>query len=243
MRYPTVLFDLDHTLFDSDASLRAAFSATLSAFDVPEPETYRSAFSMLNDALWKQVETGVLTPPQVHTARFVQLAGLIDLPLDPAALADRYSHELGDQGDLYPGARELLDRLCECATLALVTNGLSEVQRARLRRLDIDHYFSAVVISAEVATAKPGQAIFDLTFEQLGNPDRATALMVGDSLTSDIAGGAASGLPTCWYNPTGQPHSGSIVPTHTVATMSGIGDVVIGGARTSDEISPRAPLL
>jgi len=31
--------------------------------------------------------------------------------------------------------------------------------------------------------------------------NRKNGLMIGDSLTADIAGGHAAGLKTCWYHP------------------------------------------
>lgn len=122
----------------------------------------------------------------------------------------------------------MLDRLSNTVGLALVTNGLGEVQRARLTRLDLERYFDAVVISGEVGTAKPGNAIFDLTFERLGRPDRAGALMVGDSLTSDIRGGADYGIDTCWYNPGGDSPNG-IVATYEAASLTEIVGIVEGG--------------
>ena len=35
----------------------------------------------------------------------------------------------------------------------------------------------------------------------IGPVDRRRVLMVGDSLTSDMAGGLGAGLRCCWYNP------------------------------------------
>ena len=34
---------------------------------------------------------------------------------------------------------------------------------------------------------------------------RSDMLIVGDSLTSDMKGGLAAGIPTCWYNPQSFP--------------------------------------
>jgi len=86
-----------------------------------------------------------------------------------------------------------------------VSNGLGEVQRSRIERLGIAHYFDAIVISGEVGTAKPGSAIFDIAFELLGRPDPSGAVMIGDSLESDMAGAANYGIDSCWYNPNGAP--------------------------------------
>ena len=111
---------------------------------------------------------------------------------------------MGSFGDLYPGARAVLEALAARSSLALVTNGLSAVQRARVERLALGPFFSAVVISGEVDTAKPGSRIFDLAFAALDWPEKETSLMIGDSLSSDIAGGAGYGIATCWYNPQGR---------------------------------------
>ncbi len=199
-KYTTVLFDLDHTLLDSDASEALAFEATLLLAGVDDPYQYLPTYIEINRALWAAVERGESTPGHVRTARFEQFVVAVGLDLDPIVLADAYVDGLGAHGELYPGAREVLETLAGLATLALVTNGLSDVQRTRLRRLQLDSYFDAVVISAEVGVSKPAPEIFDIAFAMLGMPDRSTVLMVGDSLTSDIQGGNDSGIATCWYN-------------------------------------------
>jgi YjjG family noncanonical pyrimidine nucleotidase len=199
--YTTVLFDLDHTLLDSDASENLAFESALSAVGLDEPHLHRADYDRINRALWATVEQGDVTPDHVRTARFEQLVMAAHLDADPLALADAFVDGLGRFGELYPGVRAVLDALTSMASLALVTNGLSEVQRARIERLDLGRYFDAVVISAEVGSAKPAPGIFETAFAQLGHPSKSSTLMVGDSLTSDIRGGAGYGIATCWYNP------------------------------------------
>ena len=204
MRYSTFLLDLDHTLFDSDTSEQKAFAQTMHAANVEDAERYRQTYREINLALWARVERHELTPQQVRSMRFEQLVVREGIDADPAEMARNFVAALGANGELYEGVREVLDRLRGNVSLALITNGLSEVQRARIERLDIDRYFDAVVISAEVGTAKPGSKIFDITFEALNFPDKKTAVMVGDNLSSDIQGGAGYGIATCWYNPQGR---------------------------------------
>jgi 2-haloacid dehalogenase len=201
MSYSTFLLDLDHTLFDSDTSELAAFESTLLASGVAEPRRHVAAYQQINQRLWAAVERGETTPQHVRTRRFELLIAELDLDADPAVMADAFVAGLADFGELYAGAREVVEELSEHASLALVTNGLSEVQRARIRRLGIDQYFDTITISAEVGFAKPGLEIFDITFGELDFPARESALMVGDSLSSDIRGGTDYGLATCWYNP------------------------------------------
>jgi 2-haloacid dehalogenase len=61
--------------------------------------------------------------------------------------------------------------------------------------------------------------------ERLGNPDPARILMIGDSLTADIAGGDAAGLDTVWYNPAFLPNNSEVKPAfeiHALAELEAI---------------------
>jgi len=227
MRYTTLLFDLDHTLFDFDASVDAALGDTLAGAGIPDPNGHRPTFGAINKALWRQVEQGELTPDLVGVMRFEQLVARLGVDADPKAMSDDYIAGLGANGDLLPGARELLDELAPKATLALISNGIGKVARAKIERLDIDRYFDAIVISGEAGVAKPHAGIFDIVFASLGNPDRSTALMIGDSLTSDIAGGAAYGIDTCWYAPTARLGT-AVHTTYRVESLAEIPRIVAG---------------
>ena len=203
MQFSTFLLDLDHTLFDSDASEAAAFRQTMAAAGVAEPDRYLESYQAINMELWAAVERGELYPQHVRTRRFERLVAEQGIDADPLRMSDDFVNGLGAKGELYDGAREVLEQLSGRASLALVTNGLSEVQRSRINRLGINDYFDAIVISAEVGAAKPGTEIFDIVFAELDFPTKDGAVMVGDSLSSDIQGGTNYGIATCWYNPNG----------------------------------------
>jgi 2-haloacid dehalogenase len=217
--YETLLFDFDHTLFDSDTSEALAFVETLKDFGVSDPSVHFATYQKINQALWVAVEQGTITPNDVRTERFAQLAIVLGLDADPIALADRYVVAMGANGELYPGAFAVLEQLAESATLALVTNALSEVQRTRIARTGIASFFAAIVISGEVGPSKPNPAIYDLTFELLNNPQKERALMIGDSLSSDIKGAANFGIATCWYNVNGKTASPTDVVTHEITKL------------------------
>ncbi len=219
MSYTTFLLDLDHTLLDSDASESLAFASTLASIGVMNAEQHAGPYRRINLDLWAAVERGELLPQQVKVRRFELLIEQQGLDADANLMAEEFVKGLGANGELYDGARDVLQSLSADASLALVTNGLSEVQRARIARLDLEQYFDAITISAEVGTAKPGTDIFDLTFAELGNPAKSTAVMVGDSLTSDIRGGANFQIDTCWYNPHGKDVVDSAV-THEIRELN-----------------------
>ena len=229
--YTTLLFDLDHTLLDSDASEASAFEQALAAAGVDQPQQYFADYDRINCALWAAVERGEVTPDQVRFERFEQLIATAGFDADSVTLADAFAGGLGMHGDLYPGVREVLDMLAGQASMALVTNGLTDVQRTRIERLDIGRYFETVVISSEVGASKPSSAIFDVAFERLGWPSRTSALMIGDSLTSDVRGGSEYGISTCWYNPHRHLAGDSDRVDHEIDDLADLLVIVLGAER------------
>lgn len=230
MRYQTLLIDLDHTLFDSDACERAAFEETLRTVGVSEPLRHHETYVEINKPLWSLVERGDITPEDVRVARFERLITEIGVDANPERVAESFEAALGANGGLYFGAREILEELQQKATLALITNGLSQVQRARVERLDIEQYFKAIVISHEIGASKPGHEIFEATFRALGDPPKETALMVGDSLTSDIRGGVNYGIATCWYNPKGKTAGHDVGVDHEITRLDQLPAIAAGGS-------------
>lgn len=219
MSYSTVLLDLDHTLLDSDASETCAFDVTLIDAGVPNPERHFPTYDRINKNLWAAVERGEITPDEVKVRRFEQLCVEIGLQARPEEMAARFVEGLANEGDLYPGARVVLEELAAITRLAMITNGLSYVQRTRIERLHLGPYLEAVAISAEIGAAKPHTQIFDVVFEELGRPDRRSVLMVGDSLSSDMQGGWNYGIDTCWYNPAGTYNDRPDLVTHEITTL------------------------
>lgn len=224
--YSTVLFDLDHTLMDSDASEAAAFAQTMRTAGVADRPGLFETYRRINLAMWAQVEAGTLLADDVKRLRFEEFNRVAGIDSDPLMMAEVFVAGLGANGDLYPGALAMLEEIQLSAALGLVTNGISEVQRARVTRLGIESLFQAIVVSSEVAAAKPGAAIFDIAFERLGHPERVSTVMVGDSLTSDMAGGRGYGIATCWYNPTGRVPKSDVCLDHVVSGFGEIVDIV-----------------
>ena len=200
-------------------------SLLLSGAGIEVSDEYHERFVSINRALWRRVEAGELTPNDVRVVRFERLFGEVGVEADAHQVADDYLVGLGAYGDLYPGARDLLDELSDLASLALVSNGIGQVVRDKVSRLDLDRYFDAIVISGEVGIAKPHSGFFDIAFERLGHPDKATTLMIGDSLASDIQGGNDYGIDTCWYAPDTETEP-TPVPTYRVGSLTEISALV-----------------
>lgn len=219
MAYTTFLLDLDHTLFDTEASEVEAFEQTMSAAGLASSDEYLQGYQEINLDLWAAVERGAMSPDLIRTLRFERFVSRFELDANPLQMADDFVAGLGAYGELYSGAREVLQHLSERASLAMVTNGLGEVQRTRIARLGLDEFFDTVAISAELGVAKPDTSIFEIVFESLGTPAKETAVMVGDNLSADIRGGVNYGIATCWYNPQRRQHNGVDRSDHEIAAL------------------------
>lgn len=228
MRYTTLLFDFDHTLLDSDESERLAYAHAMETIGLADPDDHFGRYVTINREMWIAVEAGDLRPAEVRHRRFERFVHELGIDADPHAMADEFVFGLGAYGDLYDGARAVLEELAASTTLAMITNGLSMVQRTRIERLGLVDLFETVIISEEVGVTKPRPEIFDHAFEGVGRPDRATVLMIGDSLTSDIRGGADYGVDTCWYNRHAQERPTEPPITHEIAGLGALVEIVTG---------------
>lgn len=96
-------------------------------------------------------------------------------------------------------------------SLAVVTNGPSDLQRDKFNALGVGTLVEAVVISGEHGVAKPDPAIFQLALDELA-VDPLDAWCIGDSLATDVAGAHRAGITALWLNRPGHEVASSDVP-------------------------------
>ena len=209
--YCWLLFDADGTLFDYDKAEAMALQKTFESFGFPYQAEYTQIYRQINDQFWQAFERGEVTQVDLRTKRFSALFEIIQIDIDPTFFSASYLRNLGQGDYLLDGTEETLAVLYGKVGLMLITNGLKEVQRSRLAKSTITHYFADVIISDEVGSAKPDARIFEVAFEKMGNPDKQDVLIIGDSLTSDIQGGNRFGIYTCWFNPNRRPRDQDVI--------------------------------
>ena len=200
-RYHWLLFDADGTLFDYDRAEAAALTNTFHDFEFQYLPAYAGIYREINGQFWRDFELGLVDQISLRTGRFERLFNSVGLKADPELFSHLYLEHLSQGTYLIDGAEEILEVLQRDYSMAIITNGLKDVQRPRLARSTIGAYFDAIIISEEVGYAKPDAGIFDAAFQSIGQPSREEVLIIGDSLTSDIAGGIEYGIGTCWFNP------------------------------------------
>jgi putative hydrolase of the HAD superfamily len=117
----------------------------------------------------------------------------IDDPALAADLASAFVEERRARHRCFPDAAPVLASLRGRRPLALITNGLADLQREKLAACGLDGAFDVVVVSADVGAGKPDGAVFRRALERL-RVRPADALMVGDSWERDIVGARAAGM-------------------------------------------------
>ena len=198
-----ILWDVDGTLLDFLAAEKAAMEECFAHFGLGELTPDRLArYSALNRTYWQRLERGEITKPQVLVGRFREFFTNEGISPDLAEPFNaRYQEKLGDTVCFQDGADKLVARLKGRVRQYAATNGTRVAQEKKLRKSDLDKLLDGVFISELLGAEKPSQAFFDQVLAAIGPVDRRRVLMVGDSLTSDMAGGLAAGLRCCWYNP------------------------------------------
>ncbi len=222
-----VLFDLDNTLLDFAACERRALETALAAFGVSMTPEMQRRYSAINDDKWKRFERGEIDRKTVQLSRFSDFFVEFELSLSPTEFNTRYLDALSRQAVAYPGAEALLQTLQPHVQLYLASNGVNTVQRSRVRLAGLEPYFLEQFNSEQIGVQKPDRAFFEACFARIPGFDPQRAIIIGDSLSSDILGGNNAGIAACWYNPAHLPRSGSARPDYEVDSFQALAALLL----------------
>lgn len=155
-----------------------------------------------------------------HTSMLDFCGGIIPrygFLMQPDALYERFIQLMSGAATLYDDVLPVLQALSKRYTLCIATNA---IQRIQLTRLDcLKPYISHIFCSEAMGMVKPMRGYFDEICRITGVP-AANCLMVGDSLSSDIAGAAGAGMRSCWVNRAGRTNKAGILPDYTITTLT-----------------------
>ena len=229
MRYNIILLDADGTLLDFARSEYEAFSDTLAHFGLPDTQEIHAAYSKANDDQWKLLEKGLTTKSRLRVDRFENFCRMFGFVVDSTEMADVYMHHLATKINLIDGAVDVCRTLSEHCRLYIITNGFKYVQQGRLFKSPLIEFMSGVFISEEIGAEKPSCEYFDKVKSLIEDFDPEKALVVGDSLSSDILGGINAGLDTCWYNPQNKKNQNGLSITYTISDLFELEDIILRG--------------
>ena len=203
-QYKYLLFDADNTLFDFNTAEHRAFLALSDIdSDVFSEESYE-LYHKINDRLWKRLEKREITKDELKRLRFAELYCTLGRTANDEtlnAIVKTYPRKLALGSDLLSGVLETVKELSERYSIYIITNGIYEVQTARLENSVIRPYVKHSFISEKVGYEKPAKEFFDHVLEYIGDHNPDNYIVIGDSLSSDIDGAIASGIDCVYYDP------------------------------------------
>lgn len=204
LHHRAVLLDLDDTLLDYVDDQRGAVVDTLAWAGLPTDEATLEHYGRVNHEHWVAHERGDLGAGELRVARWTAFLAAVGSDADPGEVSARHVARFSQRARLLPGARDVVAELARRHDLVVVTNGFADAQRARVAVAGLGPYLRGLVASDDVEAGKPHAAPFLAALAVLGDPDPSEVVMVGDSLSADVAGADALGIDTVWYAPHGR---------------------------------------
>ena len=158
-----VLIDVDNTLLDFDACVKAALKDGFAHFGLPEyREEMFPIFTKINNALWHRIETGELTREQLMKIRFDRIFEALGIAFDGVTFEEYFRQYLFDSAIHVKGAVELLQYLSGKYVVCAASNGPYEQQLHRLEAGGLAPYLTYSFISENVGAEKPSRQFFDV---------------------------------------------------------------------------------
>ena len=238
MRPKAILFDLDDTLISPHHHRTVFWQEAIQdiwkqkkVHIVPKPEDIDDLVSKIDRSatdFWSVPERHKSGRLDIRTARFTILDNAIgsDERYDRNTrwlIADRCGAIMFDKTTLFPDAISTLKNLkLEGIKLALVTNGASEAQRAKINKFDLEQYFLHVQIEGEAGVGKPELQAYKIAMEKL-NVVAAETWMVGDNIDWEVIAPQKLGIFSIWRDPRGYgilPEGTSAKPDRIITKLA-----------------------
>ena len=201
MKYKFLLFDADHTLFDFNKSEYLALKSALEQLGCPSTDAHIERYSEINVKYWKMLERGEIDKISLKLARFVEFGREFGFEDKAETLSDLYMENLAHESHLFDGALELVEGLSKNYRLFIITNGVKSTQDGRFGVSPITKYFEKIFISEVIGAEKPSVEFFSAVEKEIEGFDKSRAIVIGDSLSSDIKGAINFGIDCIWFNP------------------------------------------
>lgn len=191
-RARAVLFDLDGTLFDRDASFLELVHVQYRAFEASVNHVPCSDF----------VRRAVELDEHGYADRTIVYQTLVrefDLSSELANhLTAHFQETYATFSRCFPDVPSVLAALrARGIKLGIITNGSTRMQEDKIRHLSISDLMDVILVSEREGLRKPDRRIFERALGKLG-VDATEAWFVGDHPVADVRGAFDAGLTAVW---------------------------------------------
>jgi putative hydrolase of the HAD superfamily len=227
-----ILFDLDDTILAAGDRLEilrlvaCEFERELLPF---LPDEIAERLDAALDAFWsdparhKLARFGIPEARRRVFADAFRATGAQHLSEELAGrIAARFTADRDRLTDFFPGARETIETLKALGVLlALITNGGSATQRAKIERFSLAPLFDHIHIEGEHDFGKPDERAYRHAMTALGVEAHET-WMVGDHLEWEVAAPQRLGIYAIWHDGFGKglPKGCTVRPDRIIRAIS-----------------------
>lgn len=198
-----VLFwDFDGTITDLHAMQVYLFEQMTKKLNikVDDPHFF-DEFDKINLSCWEKYEKKEYTLEDVFYNRFDILYKKYNINADPNKSSIIYEDHVKDKGFIHDNADVIIKDLSSKYKQYATTNGVSEIQRNKIKANGLINVFDAIFVSSDVGYNKPQKEYFDKIINFIGDYSRDEIMIIGDSQTSDMLGANNASIKCCYYNP------------------------------------------
>ncbi len=228
--FKILFWDMDGTLLDFIASEKFALKKVFSHFGFELSDGDVAEYSKINDSYWTKFDKGEIEKGEIYSNRFTEFFRFLGLKEENIPdwhdINELYQNALGNYFVYNENSYEVVSRLKEGRRQFVVTNGSLAAQTGRLKLSGFGELVDGVFISETMGLQKPSKEFFDTCFRQIPDFSPEDAIIIGDSLTSDIKGGNNAGIRTCWYNPSGREPDIDVEIDYEIRRISEVLDIV-----------------
>lgn len=224
--YKYLLFDADGTVLDFDAAEEFSFFYTLGQYEITATEDMFTRYKQINRKLWQDLEAGVIKKSDLITKRFKDFFEEFNIKRSQYDFNEDYLKNLSQKSFLIPHAFEVMQNLAKEYKIIIVTNGVAKTQFERLHASTLMPFISDVIVSETTGFLKPDEGFFKYTFIKCDIENKSEVIIIGDSLTADMRGGADFGITTCWFNPKKVQNDMGIKINHEITDLRDIYAIV-----------------
>lgn len=218
-----VFIDIDDTLIKWDESAYAAIKGMFEKYNLPFCENIMEVYYDISEPLWDKVGRMEMTGDELRKIRWKLIFKHLNIDFDAGKLEKDYPLFLSKQCPLVDGAREAVEYLSSKYILCAASNAPKNQQIPRLEKAGLLKYFDFVFESGEVGCDKPVPAFFEHCLEKAGVKENE-AIMIGDSLSSDVSGAKKMGFDTVFFNQKGKVDT--VGATYEISSLYQIMDIL-----------------
>ena len=202
------LLDADETILDFVRASKESLAEAMRELNIPYRDSDYAVYKRFNDAVWREYGRGTLSKKALMTERFVRFFDYLKVVADVGRANEIYFGRICRSGYLLDGAMEFLLELKKRGKIFLITNGTPAAQYGRLDSLGLRDFFDGIYVSDDIGFAKPDRRVFEYVLGDAGLK-REECLVIGDSVSSDIAGANNANILCIRYNPKKLPAEGA----------------------------------